>query len=30
MAEDRRYTAGIPDYAPEAPPVAEAAPRRAA
>jgi hypothetical protein len=30
VAEDRRYTAGIPDYVPEASPAAEDAPRLAA
>jgi hypothetical protein len=30
VAENERYTAGIPDYEPVAPPVAEVAPRRAA
>jgi hypothetical protein len=30
VAENASYTAGIPDYEPEAPPVAEIAPRRAA
>jgi hypothetical protein len=30
VAEDKSYTAGIPDYAAEAPTVAEAAPSRAA
>ncbi|HZS02413.1 MAG TPA: hypothetical protein VFE37_27100 [Chloroflexota bacterium] len=30
VAEDKRYTAGIPEYVPEAPPVAESAPRQAA
>jgi hypothetical protein len=30
VAEDKRYTAGIPNYVPEAPPAVEPAARRAA
>lgn len=30
VAENERYTAGIPDYEAEAPPVVDIAPRRAA